>query len=329
MSDIPSHDPKVAETLILDEIFDLALYKELREMSDGRLRALLDDLILIETTHVTFWQKFFNSPLTTMDLRRRIKLRLTVIACRVFGAPAIHLVLEAIEVYGVRKYLSIWKSYRDQPLGAAVKGILIDEFKHEDVIVSQLTERRINPEQIRNIFLGLNDGLVEILGAVSGFFAAFGDAATVLIAGATTAAAGSLSMTAGAYVALSSEGEIQATEDDKKRFLGEASLPGNFDEESLSRRAQEPPFGSSLLVGGSYFVGATVPLLPVVFGATNAWLSMLTAGTVIILVSTLLAFLSGMNIKRRIMTNLVIIAAAVGVTYAIGRVVKDLLGISI
>src|SRR5690349_18818513 len=192
------HDPKLAEQLILDEIFDLALYKELRKISEEPLRGLLDDLIQVETTHVTFWQNFFNSPLTALDLRRRIKLRLTLVACRVFGAPAIHMVLEAIEVYGVRKYLSIWKSYRDQPLGAAVKGILIDEFKHEDIIVSQLTERRINPEQIRNIFLGLNDGLVEILGAVSGFFAAFGDAGTVLIAGATTAVAGSLSMTAGA-----------------------------------------------------------------------------------------------------------------------------------
>ena len=36
-------------------------------------------------------------------------------------------------------------------------------------------ERRINPERVRNIFLGLNDGLVEILGAVTGFFGAFGD----------------------------------------------------------------------------------------------------------------------------------------------------------
>ena len=39
----------------------------------------------------------------------------------------------------------------------------------------------------------MNDGLVEILGAVSGFFAAFGDAITVLIAASTTAVAGSLS----------------------------------------------------------------------------------------------------------------------------------------
>src|SRR5439155_1226062 len=82
--------------------------------------------------------------------------------------------------------------------------ILMDEFKHEDTVVTSLTERKINPERIRNIFLGMNDGLVEILGAVSGFFAAFGDAATVLIAASTTAVAGSLSMGAGIYVAITS-----------------------------------------------------------------------------------------------------------------------------
>ncbi|MES4785837.1 MAG: hypothetical protein C4294_08470, partial [Nitrospiraceae bacterium] len=77
------------------------------------------------------------------------------------------------------------KSYKDEPLGTAVKGILLDEFKHEDAIVTQMAERKINPEKIRNIFLGLNDGLVEILGAVSGFFGAFGNAIMVLIAGST------------------------------------------------------------------------------------------------------------------------------------------------
>jgi hypothetical protein len=33
-------------------------------------------------------------------------------ACRLFGDPAIHLILEAIEVYGIRKYLSIWNGIR-------------------------------------------------------------------------------------------------------------------------------------------------------------------------------------------------------------------------
>lgn len=319
-STAPQHDPALVRRLILDELFDLSLYKALREITDSESQKVLDELILVETQHLAFWQQFFDTKLTTLDLGRRLKLWFFVLVCRVFGTTAVHLALEAIEVYGVRKYLSLWKMYKDGPLGNALKGILLDEFKHEDVLVTQLTERKINPEKIRNIFLGLNDGLVEILGAVSGFFGAFGDAVTVLIAASTTAVAGSLSMAAGAYVALSSEKEVKATEFDKKQFLGEATG---------SSEMEEQPFGSAVVVGCSYFLGAMVPVLPVLLGAKNALFSLVTAGSMVILVSTLLAFLSGMDIKRRILLNLVIITIAVGITYAIGTLAKNLWGISV
>src|SRR3990172_5511793 len=271
MTDLPEKDRGLALRLILDELFDLSLYQALRDVSTGNLRRILDELIRVETKHFAFWQEFFGINVTALDLGRRVKLWLLVGICRVFGAGAAHLVLEAIEVYGVRKYLSVWEAYKGGPLGEAVREVLEDEFKHEDEVVTGLAERKINPERIRNLLFGLNDGLVEILGAVSGFFGAFGDAVTVLVAGSTTAVAGSLSMAAGAYV----------------------------------------------------------PLLPVVFGARNALASFVTAGSTIIVVSVVLAFLSGMDVKKRIRTNLVIIAAAVGITYAIGLVAKRLWGISL
>ena len=314
------YDPTLARALILDELFDLSLYKALREITDRDSQKVLDELVRVEAEHLAFWQRFFDTRLTALDFGRRLKLWFFVLVCRVFGTTAVHLVLEAIEVHGVRKYLSLWKVYKDQPLGAALKDILLDEFKHEDVLVTQLTERKINPEKIRNIFLGLNDGLVEILGAVSGFFGAFGDAVTVLIAASTTAVAGSLSMGAGAYAALSSEKEVKATQFDKKQFLGE---------ETGSSQMEEQPLSSAVMVGCSYFAGAMVPVLPVLLGATNALSSLVAAGSMVILVSTLLAFLSGMNIRRRILLNLIIIAVAVGVTYAIGILAKNLWGISV
>jgi VIT1/CCC1 family predicted Fe2+/Mn2+ transporter len=315
-----THPHNLAKTLILDELLDLSLYKALRGIATGDLRKLLDELIQVETRHLAFWQDFFDMHLTALDLGRRLKLQVILAACRLFGAPAMHLALEAIEVYGVRKYLSLWSVYHDQPLGAAVRGILIDEFKHEDVIVTQLRERKINPERIRNIFLGLNDGLVEILGAVSGFFAAFNESVTVLIAGATTAVAGALSMGAGAYAALSSEQEVKQTEADKQRFLGEGSGAAGM---------EEGPVSSGLIVGGSYFLGALVPLVPVLLGSKDALVSWLAGGVVVILVSMILAFLSGMDIKRRILTNLLIVAAAVGITYAIGLAARTLWGVSL
>jgi VIT1/CCC1 family predicted Fe2+/Mn2+ transporter len=91
----------------------------------------------------------------------------------------------------------------------------------------------------------------------------------------------------------------------------------------------ETPLVSAIIVGASYLAGALVPVLPVLGGATTVLPSLLTAGSLIILVSIMVAFLSGMNIKRRVMTNLLIIAAAVGITFAIGVVTKLVWGVSV
>lgn len=320
MAQVPTaHDPRLARQLILDELFDLSLYTALRDISTGDVRATLEELIRIERTHFEFWQDFFQLRLPRLDVGRRIKLLLLTLVGRVFGRLGIQLVLEAIEVYGVRKYLGLWDAYRAGPLGEAVRGVLEDELKHEDRVVSELTARKINPDRIRDIFLGLNDGLVEILGAVSGFFGAFGNPVTVLIAATTTAVAGSISMGAGAYVAASSQAEVKQTEQRRLRFLGEAA--GNEDDAR--------PLASAVAVGASYFVGALIPVAPVLLGATSVFASAVTAGVIIVVVSLLLAFLSGMDVRRRVTMNLVIVAAAVVVTYAIGLLVKSVWRIAV
>jgi VIT1/CCC1 family predicted Fe2+/Mn2+ transporter len=313
-------DPRLARRLVLDELFDLSLYQSLRDFAPPDLRRVLEQLIPIETRHFRFWQEFFGLRLGHLDVARRIKLRLLVALCRLFGAPVIHLVLEAIEVYGVRKYLDVWDRFGDGPLGPALRSVLEDEFRHEDAVVMGDEVRRINPERIRNIFLGLNDGLVEILGAVSGFFGAFGNARTVLAAAATVAVAGAFSMAAGAWVGTSSEAEVERSERRRRRFLGEAPLDAG---------AGESPLASALVVGASYLAGAVVPVLPVALGARTVLLPAVTAGLLIVVVSALLAFLSGMAVRRRIVMNLVIIALAVGFTYAIGLATKLVWGITL
>jgi vacuolar iron transporter family protein len=312
-------EPALARALVLDELFDLTLYERLRDISTGSLRTVLERMIPIERRHIAFWQEFLDLKLTALDARRRIELALLVAVCRLFGAPAIHLVLEAIEVYGVRKYLSIWDLCKGSSVEPGLRAILLDEFEHEDAVVTGDEERRINPERVRNIFLGLNDGLVEIVGAVSGFFGAFGDPATVLIAGTTTAVAGALSMAAGAFVASSSEFEVRDTELARQRFLGQATA---------ARSVPEPPLLSASLVGASYLAGALVPMLPIAIGARSALPSVIGAGAVIVAVSTILAFLSGMNIRRRVLMNLGILAAAAAITYGIGIATKLWFGIA-
>jgi len=311
---------RLARLLVLDEIFDLSLYKRLRGVARGGLRDVLDELIRTETRHVAFWQEFFGLPgLVRLGIGRRLKLAALVAVCRLFGNAGIQVVLEAIEVHGVRKYLAVWDRYKDGPLGVAVRQVLEDEFKHEDMVVTGEAERQINPERVRNVFLGLNDGLVEILGAVSGFFAAFGKSIAVLAAGLTVAVAGALSMGAGAYIAASSEAEVRATEDERRRFLGETPAAA----------VGEGPMASALVVGVGYFAGALVPVLPVLFGAQGMLPTVVTAGTTIIAVSAIVAFLSGMDVRRRILMNVLVTGIAVVVTYAIGLLAKAVWGIAL
>ena len=319
---MPANAPtdSLARQLILDEIFDLALYEALREIARGKLSGVLDELIAVETRHVAFWREFFGrEDLAALDLGRRLKLFALIAVCRLFGSGAIHVVLEAIEVHGVRKYLRVWDRYKDGPFGAAVRGILDDEFRHEDLVVTGAAEHRMNPERVRNVFLGLNDGLVEILGAVSGFFAAFGRPEAVLAGGVTVAIAGALSMAAGAYVAASSEAEVRETEQERKRFLGTAE----------SDKTPERPLVSALVVGVGYIAGALVPVLPVLFGATGMLPTVVAAGLTIAVVSAIVAFLSGMDLRRRVVTNLIVTGMAVVVTYSIGLLAKGVWGISV
>lgn len=265
---------RLARTLVLDEVFDLALYRELRTIAGEPLRSVLDQLIPIETRHAAFWQDFFGIDIRRLDLWRALKLRLLTLICQLFGDPAIHLVLEAIEIYGVRKYL----------------------------------------------FLGFNDGLVEILGAVAGFFAAFADAASILVASSTVAVAGAFSMSAGTYVANSSEREMTRLEEERRAFLGEGAE---------GARPAARPLRSAVLVGVSYLLGAIVPVLPVALGARSIVVPILTGALVTVAVSAILAFLSGLRLGRRLATNVAILGAAVAVTYLIGLAAKAIWGISV
>ena len=310
----------MARNLILDELFDLTLYKRLGSFATGDTKTMLGELIIVEEKHLQFWKTYFNLSIDRLDFKRRAKLAILILASRLFGETGIHLVLEAIEIHGIRKYLDLWEHSKGTGLEAGIRTILNDEFGHEDQIVSAYSDKQINPDRIRSIFLGFNDGLVEILGAVSGFFAAFGQAQAVLIAGLTVAVAGAVSMAAGAFAAANSENEIRSISRGKKRFLG-------IDDADLE--ADENPLSTTSIVGVSYFIGASLPILPVFFGASSPIPSIFFAGLAIILVSIILSFLSGMKTGKRIFINIMTIIFAVGISFAIGSLVRTIFGVSV
>src|SRR3989338_10900393 len=115
---------KLALALISDELFDLTLYRSLREQTDASWYELLDQLIPIEEKHFAFWQNFFNLKVDRLNIGRRLKLKIMLFWARLLGHGFIHLLLESIEVHGIRKYLKVWAEYRDTELAEAIRGVL-------------------------------------------------------------------------------------------------------------------------------------------------------------------------------------------------------------
>ena len=314
-------DKKLGRLLVLEELFDYSLYQGLYRIEQGELRGLLEALIPIEAKHLRFWEDFFELKIKKLNFWRAVKLQTLLFTRRLFGTSVSHLILEAIEIYGVRKYLRVWDIYKDTPLGNRVREVLEDELRHEDSVISETIKKKIDSGKIRDIFLGLNDGLVETIGAVSGFFAAFSSAATVITAGFTVAVAGAFSMAAGVFVAMGSEREVQEAEKRKNEFLGE--------KEDGAREVVGSTYRSAFIVGISYFVGAMIPITPVLFGTRTVIASILAGGSLMFIVSFIVAFLSGMDIKKRIGINLIIMALAVTITYGIGFLMRNMWGFAV
>jgi VIT1/CCC1 family predicted Fe2+/Mn2+ transporter len=82
-------------------------------------------------------------------------------------------------------------------------------------------------------------------------------------------------------------------------------------------------------VGLGYFAGALVPVLPVLFGAKGMLPTVVTAGTTIVAVSAIVAFISGMDVRRRIAQNALVTGIAVLVTYTIGLLAKQVWGVAL
>jgi predicted membrane protein (TIGR00267 family) len=299
-------------TLVLDEMADLALYETYRAyVRRPELIKLFDHLIAEEKKHVAFWKKKVDQPPMKLDASRAFKLRCLTLFGRMFGVSGMLLVLEAVEVHGIRKYLDLWSSAPEGSLRKDVLIILKDELQHEDHVITQVAGRSVRPEEIRNAFLGFNDGSVEILGAVSGFSAAFGNVWHILIAGFTVAVAGALSMAVGAFMATSAEREVAALDKLRRQAL-------SIEAEKKEAESLSSPLKAAAIVGITYLVGALVPIAPFLFGATNALPSILVSGCLILIVSASLAFLSGMRIRRRLLMNGGLIAFAVAISTLLG-----------
>ena len=218
---------------------------------------------------------------------------------------------------------------------------------------------------VREVVFGMNDGMVETLGFVTGVFGAVASSKIIVITGLAQILAGSISMGLGAYLSQKSFAEFYAKEEEtekeemktapeeeraeirdifrKRGFQGEelemvvrritsnpeAWLQTMMEQElGLTKEGHTAPLKSGLVTGLSYFTGAIPPIAPYFFfsGFRSFSLSIFSSLIFLFVVGSIKGRWIGRGWWWKGLEMVGLGGGAVIVTYSIGKVISLVFG---
>lgn len=179
-----------------NEITEHILYKKLSTSYKGKNSEILKKISNEELKHYN-WLK----SITKCEIKPdRLKIFIYSIISKIFGLTFVLKMFERSEVIAQKIYNSLIKEY------SIIEKIILDESKHEDLLINMIEEERLN--YIGSMVLGLNDALVELTGALAGLTFALQNSKLIGLAGFITGFAASLSMAASDYLSKKSEKKV-------------------------------------------------------------------------------------------------------------------------
>ncbi|MDQ2810293.1 MAG: VIT1/CCC1 transporter family protein [Actinomycetota bacterium] len=215
--------------------------------------------------------------------------------------------------------------------------------------------RDVSGGWLRPAVFGAMDGLVTNVSLIAGVGGGGGSAHTIILTGLAGLAAGASSMAAGEYVSVSSQNELIYAEVDKERLelqnnavAEQAELAGMLrargvspatarlaaaeisahPEKALAVHTLEElgvdsadlpsPYVAAGASLASFAVGALIPLLPYLLGFRVLWAALGLAGVAAVAGGGMVSRLTERPFWRGALRQLLLGAAAAGITYLIG-----------
>ncbi|ADY74026.1 protein of unknown function DUF125 transmembrane [Desulfurobacterium thermolithotrophum DSM 11699] len=349
-------DTKRVKEFYLGELSDSFLYEKLaKKEKDARRKEELLRISQIEKVHADFRKSVLEKRgIEPPDFKLSGKVSLLLKITSLIPPALIVSLFEFYESSTVREYYKFLKSSElSEEEKEQLKKIIVDEIEHESFFRSVVKE--FDPSRVRDLVFGMNDGLVEILGAVSGFSAVYPDRPEIVgLSGLIVGFAGAASMGIGAFISSKSQKEVSLRNREELEILKEVSPDTliervsqelGIEKENLKKlprkvlirllleeenSGEEIKFG--VVTGLAYLLGVIFPVFPY-FLLENSYgalaLSILSAGIVLAITGSFVAFLSGISIKKKAIEMLMVGFAAAGFSYFIGRIANLLFGIEI
>ncbi len=212
---------------------------------------------------------------------------------RIFGLTFGIKLLEKGESQAVESYGQISNEL------AHMDEMIEDEQRHEQELINMIDEERLN--YAGSVVLGLNDALVELTGALAGFTFAFQNTKLIALTGLITGISASFSMAASEYLSTRQDG-------------GDDALK------------------SSLYTGLAYVLTVILLILPFLI-IKNPFVALLaTLGVAVLIIFVFNYYISvakDYDFKKRFFEMAFISLGVAGISFVIGIIIKQVIGIEI
>lgn len=275
-----------------NEVDGSVIYKKIaKRTKDEKNRKTLIDIADDELRHSKIFEKY-----TKESVRpRRIRILFYVLASYIFGYTFVIKILEKDEDKGIELYKSAIVKIPE------LNQILKEEEIHEQELIEMLDEDRL--KYIGDMVLGMNDALVELTGALAGYTLAMQNTNMIAMAGMITGIAATLSMASSGYLA--------------------------------SREAgQENPGKSAMYTGIAYFITVVLLIIPYLILSKDNYIHALVI-TLIVAIGILALFNFYVSVakdrpfRRNFLTMAGISMGVAAISFIVGLVVKNVLGIDL
>lgn len=357
------------------EVYSAILYSRLAKLfKDKPLSRKLVKIAEMEARHAAFWRSFLvKRGVNVKEVKKSfINLKVAVYSfiARILGLGIVIKILESSEAEAAATYSRILEdtSVSDEEK-KHIRKIIEDELIHEHEFAEEEDKYKDFIEHIRDVVLGMNDGLVEILSVSTGLAGAYGDPFTVALGGAIVGTAGALSMGIGAYTSVKAQKQVRTSvlprialaieyvpkaliNKVKKLFerkgfknktidvvISEVSsdkeLLGKIivaEEYGIPEEGIEDPVKSGVYTGLSYIAGAFTPLLPYFIGLPIVFalpLSLVASSLMLAVTGFFIAVTAGLNIKAKILELILAGLGAALLTFLVGRTLSIIFGVEV
>lgn len=275
-----------------DEITDHVTYKAIaRKIKNPENKKILEKIAAEEKKHYEILKRYTNRSLKPEPF----KVWWRTLMASILGFTFTIKLMESSEAIAQHNYSDLIKEVPEAEI------IVAEEEEHEEKLINMLNEERL--QYVGSMVLGLNDALVELTGTLAGLSFALQNTRIIALSGLITGISATLSMASSEFLSAKSEGNKDALK-------------------------------SSFYTGIAYLITVVMLILPYLLLPPQKYMlalftMLITVVAIIAAFNYYIAVAKDLPFKRRFLEMATISLSVAVLSFVVGLIVKNALGVDI